>query len=239
MTVLGIDIASYQGVPDFAQVTGAGYRFVLNKATEGTTYTNPRFAVTWPAIAAAGLARGVYHFAQPDQNTAKAEAAYFVQAIGALAQGDVLALDIEAGSGDLSAWVLAWLQAVDAATGVTPIIYSSSSFMAAHGLTGDTALSGYGLWLAEYGVPTPTVPAPWGFWALWQNSGNGTVPGIVGACDIDEFNGTVAGFKAYGYQPAPVKPTPTNNDLVYLAKFLFAPNGPDLAGLSAAIAPFL
>lgn len=41
-TVEGFDISHYQSSVDFAGAYAAGLRFVLIKATEGTTYTDPK-----------------------------------------------------------------------------------------------------------------------------------------------------------------------------------------------------
>ncbi len=96
MTYLpGIDIASYQGQPDFDKVAAAGYGFVLTKATEGVGYVNPEFAVNWPRIKQAGLARGAYDFCRPDQGGAVADALAFLHAVGPLDQYDVLMGDFE------------------------------------------------------------------------------------------------------------------------------------------------
>ena len=42
-TFQGIDVASYQGYPDWTSVKNSGKTFACTKATEGTGYTNPYF----------------------------------------------------------------------------------------------------------------------------------------------------------------------------------------------------
>src|SRR5205085_4235806 len=97
----------------------------------------------------------------------------------------------------------------------------------------DPAFGTYGLWIASWGVAAPTVPAPWQIWACWQ-TGSGPVPGVAGACDLDEFNGAdSAQFKAYGKPPRPPEKQPTNDDLGYLTRFLLA-EPPNLKGLDDA-----
>jgi GH25 family lysozyme M1 (1,4-beta-N-acetylmuramidase) len=43
-TVPGFDISHYQGTVNFAGAYSSGARFVIIKATEGTTYTDPNFS---------------------------------------------------------------------------------------------------------------------------------------------------------------------------------------------------
>ena len=218
MTISGVDVSSWQGSAiDWAAVTGAGYEFVLVKATEGTSYTNPDFAADWIGAQKAGMARGAYHFALPDVNAAADEAAYFLRAVGQLTPGDFLALDVEAGSGNLLPWVAAFLAAVQAAAGFKPLLYSRTEFMAAHNLL-DASLADNGLWLAQYQSTQPPAPAPWQFVAIWQ-SGQGSVPGIAGLVDQDVFNGTRDQLLKYG---APPKPQPTNDDFEQLHRLVDA-----------------
>ena len=42
-TYQGIDVASYQGYPNWTSVHDSGKTFAFTKATEGTGYTNPYF----------------------------------------------------------------------------------------------------------------------------------------------------------------------------------------------------
>ena len=56
--IQGLDVASYQGYPNWTSVKNSGKTFAITKATEGTTYTNPYFATNWARIKSAGLIRG-------------------------------------------------------------------------------------------------------------------------------------------------------------------------------------
>ena len=128
-----------------------------------------------------------------------------------LEPGDCVALDLEMGSGDLGAWALVWLTTVQAALGFAPLVYTSPGFIAAHNLSAYAALGAYGLWIASWGTAAPVVPTPWTFYACWQTSATGSVPGVSGACDLDTFNGSLAEFLRYGLpapMPVPTPPTP-------------------------------
>lgn len=207
-TIRGIDVASWQGQPDWRLVAAAGIRFAITKATEGVGYLNPTFARNWLEILAAGMQRGAYHFAEPDVNRPEDEADYFlanVHRVGGLAAGDMLALDLEDKEGSLgqmsegavAAWALAWLRYVERQTGVVPLLYTGAYVISEHGLT-DPAFARYPLWLASYREAPPPAPAPWSGIAIWQHSDKGSMQGIVGNVDLNRFLGTAEQLAALG-----------------------------------------
>ena len=73
-----------------------------------------------------------------------------------------------------------FLDLVEGEVGVTPMIYTSFRFWNAHLGPG---FERYPLWVAEYGVDQPTLPAAWSRWHLWQYEGNAPVPGIEKGAD--------------------------------------------------------
>jgi len=217
---LGIDVASYQGNPDWAAVAGSGIAFAFTKATESVDYTNPTFSRNWREIKANGLYRGAYHYARPERGNsvgrAVTEAEYFVGAVraaGDVDTGDMLVLDLEptATVTGLAAWTLAWLRRVEALTGVKPLIYTGPWVIAQQGLSTAVELADYGLWLASYQPTMPAPVAPWSVLAFWQYTSAGVVPGIVGDVDMNWFNGPLDRIPLYGKPGAVVEPpsTPT------------------------------
>jgi hypothetical protein len=90
-----------------------------------------------------------------------------------------------------------WFSAMQAATGMTPMLYMSPSF-ASHAGTG---FAGHSLWVANWGVPCPSVPSPWSTWAFWQTSDMGAIPGIPATVDLDEFNGPLGELPVLGATP--------------------------------------
>lgn len=205
----GVDVASYQGYPDWAAVAAAGYTFAITKATEDTGYVNPTFAHNWAGIKNAGLYRGAYHFARPSINDAVSEADYFVGLVEqhGIETGDILALDLEAGVGDLGPWVLAFCRRIEERCGFPPIIYTGAWFSGPHNLAAYPEIGNYGLWLAAYQAQMPAPPPPWGTVAFWQYSSSGHVPGIAGDVDVNVFNGPAGRIALYG-KPAPAEPVP-------------------------------
>ena len=249
MTLLpGIDVSNYQGQPDWSAIAGSGMQFAAVMFTQGAgPFVDVDAASDWAALKANGMARIAYHYCVPSQNATADEVAWFLKNLSPLEVGDCIWCDLEddpsgpTGTEDYSAWLIAWLQAVEAALGFKPILYARAEYLVRHNCANNPTIMQYGLAIAAYQGTAPTNLDGWPFFAFWQ-SGTGTVPGVAGPCDLDWFNGTVDQLRLYGLQtvtPPPVKPTPTNNDLVYFAKFLFNPSGPDLAGLNTAIAPFL
>jgi len=197
----GVDVSHWQGTINWASVAGAGKRFAIMKATESTTYADDTYAYNHSNARANGIRTGAYHFAQPGTTAgdAVAEADWFVSHAN-LQAGDLNpALDLEVSNGlsvsALQGWVKSWLDEVYAKTGIRPMIYTSPSFWSTYmGNTTSIANAGYTiLWIAHWGVTSPTVPASnWGGhgWTFWQYTSSGSVAGISGRVDLDRFNGT-------------------------------------------------
>lgn len=203
----GIDVSSHQGAVDWQAVAASGIGFAFTKATGGTWYTNPTFAQNWLGIEAAGLVRGAYHYAfetsgQPFPGDGpEAEADYFLKALeraGGAKPGDLLALDIEDGNGKLGDWCLRWCRRVQAATGITPLVYTGTWFSVPHGFAETPALANYPLWLASYQDSMPAAPPPWSGVAVWQHTDALSVPGIAGGVDGNRFYGTPDELRALG-----------------------------------------
>ena len=197
--VPGIDVSMWQGDVDWTTVASTPTRFVIMRATRGNTYDDPRYAAYLAEASANGLVVGAYHRAKVGVGAgdARAEANHFVD-VAQNAAGDVLpALDIEEHNGltpsQLTDWVRTWLARVYSRTGVRAMIYSSPHFWRTY--LGDTtwfADHGYPLWIANWGVPSPMVPAgDWGGhgWTFWQWTSTGRVSGIGPNVDRDRFNG--------------------------------------------------
>lgn len=192
----GIDVSHWQGTIDWAKVKGSGRTFVFAKATEGIGFEDSSYDTYRVGAMAQGMKFGAYHFARPGSNDPVAEADWFVDN-AKLQHGMLLpVLDLELtgglGTSALTTWVKAWLHRVDERIGAKPMIYTSPSFW--RNAMGDSrwfADNGYAmLWVAHWGVSSPSVPATsWGglSWTFWQYSSDGTVPGISSRVDLDVF----------------------------------------------------
>lgn len=198
-SVKGMDVSHYDGTIDWSVAHGSGIDFAFVKATEGTTFVDPTFATNWAGMKKAGVVRGAYHFFHSNVNPV-AQADFVTKTVGALEPGDLpIVIDLEVTDGNPESTVIstatAFLAAVTKATGVTAMIYTSPAF-----LSDFSSFTGNPLWVANWGVMCPDVPAPWSTWTFWQNSATGTVSGVSGASavDLDYFNGTLAALGALG-----------------------------------------
>jgi lysozyme len=201
MTTNGIDVSHYQGVVDWNAVADAGIVFAYCKASEGTSFVDTQFSSNWANTQSAGIIRGAYHFFRPSMD-ANAQAELFLSQVVSLEDGDLPpAVDVEASDGidaqDIVDGLQIFLDAVQSALDRTPVIYTYPSFWTAS--VGDSLQFGsYPLWVANYGVSTPTLPDAWSTYALWQFSDSGTVSGVTGSVDCDSFNGCAADLPGLG-----------------------------------------
>ncbi len=213
----GIDVSEFQGNIDWAQVAGAGISFAMIRACDGF-YQDPYFSANWSGAKAHGLVRGVYQFFRASEDGIQ-QADLLLSKCGTLGQGDlppvadVETLDGQSG-GTLAYQLQRWVDQVKSKTGLTPIIYTAPGLWNGYGLPSFGAET---LWVANWGVSSPSVPSGWHGWTFWQWTDNGRVNGISGAVDRDEFGGTLAQLKAYaggatggggGGTPPPPPPPP-------------------------------
>jgi lysozyme len=207
----GIDVSYYQGRIDWPRVSASGVSFAFARVADGATFVDPAFADNWPAMKAARVIRGSYQFFRPAQDPV-AQAAVFlreIEARGGLRPGDLPpALDIEVTDGvpaaTLRARAQVWLAHVEAATGRTPIIYTSPGFW--QDLEAGASFGRYTLWLAHWETACPTLPGSWERWRFWQDTAGRAVPGIADAVDTDWFDGTRAELEALAAAPGGERP---------------------------------
>ena len=190
----------HQGTIDWGRVADAGKEFAFVRATAGTLTADVAYDTNLAGARAAGVAVGSYHFGNPDSaaNDALNEARWFVQN-ATVESGDLVpVLDLEVSNGlgaaALTTWARTWLTEVESATGVRPLIYTTPNFWSGSMANTDWfAQNGYHVWVAHWtSASQPTVPAGnWAGhgWTFWQHSSTGSVPGVSGPVDLDQFNG--------------------------------------------------
>ena len=202
-TVQGIDVSEFQGSIDWNAVHGSGRGFAIARVSDGTGHSDPTFATNWAGIKAAGMVRGVYQFFRGSEDPT-AQANLLVSAVGALGADDLPPVaDVEVSDGVSDATLVAnlatWVSVIRSATGRTPMIYTAPGFW--NPLPGTGQFAGEVLWVANWQVSCPDTPTPWTGWTFWQSADNGSVPGISGAVDLDEYNGTLSQLQSIGGPP--------------------------------------
>ncbi len=205
----GIDVSRFQGKIEWSAVADTRVRFVFAQASRGDggdcavvperCGADETYARNYRRARAAGLRVGAYHRAftggrgtRGVRKDARGEANLFVAMVGHLRPRDLLpALDLESPFGGLGPrrlrlWIRTWLRRVERRLGSTPIIYTNRSSWRATGDTTEFALAGSPLWIANWDVDAPLVPAAdWAGngWSIWQHTSSGRVRGIRGAVD--------------------------------------------------------
>lgn len=195
----GIDLSKWQALPiDWDAVARSGVEFVIIKATEGTTYVDPSFADHWAGAKKAGLLVSAYHMFWGNLDAA-AQAEHFLSTMGDRVADFPLSLDVELnkGVGNIGAGVEEMLLALEAGDGRKPIVYTAQSIWGS--LVGwAPGWSAYALWVADYDAAMPAMPTGWDRYHFWQHSSTGSVPGIVGNVDLNEFVGSREALMALG-----------------------------------------
>jgi lysozyme len=248
MPVLGIDVSHHNGRVDWPTVARSDARFAFAKATEGSSFVDPRFDENWPAIRDAGLLRGAYHFARPGSDP-DVQAARFASIIGPPSWGELPpALDLEVMDGQSKQavidWTLAFVTKAEALLGCELIIYTGGLWRQQLGAPNVAQLSTRLLWTARYGQTQPIVPMPWTKWSFWQftdgQSGNvQNIPGVSGLCDCNWYDGDDAALQALsnglgnGPTPVPPAPPPVQGD-TWPGRFFVWPSTPTVRGQDVA-----
>ena len=187
--------------------------FAIIKATEGVGYKDPAFDTLYQRAKNSGKLLGVFHFARPDlNNSAVAEADWFVKVIRPYVREAILVLDWERGDLGNVEWVKTFLDRVQEKTGVKALLYASRSPINSFNWS-SVANADYGLWVADYGANTgeagrkPEVKW-WSFYALWQYTSKGRVAGYNGDLDLNIFYGDAEAWRKYATSSSTPAPTP-------------------------------
>ncbi|EQD82917.1 GH25 family lysozyme M1 (1,4-beta-N-acetylmuramidase) [Saccharopolyspora erythraea NRRL 2338] len=201
----GIDVSNHNGSIDWRKVAADGKQFTFVLATDGTSFTNPRYSEQYHGAKEAGLIAGAYHFARPDKS-AEAQADRLLATADYQPDGrslpPVLDLEVDPKGGgcyglsvqEMHQWTDTFNRKIKDATGKDPIIYANPSFW--NQCMGGTADYGdHPLWLASYGVSNPKVPAGFDNWDFWQYTDSGKVAGISKPTDLNQFQGGIERLK--------------------------------------------
>ena len=217
--VLGMDVSRFDGRINWQRVADSGIEFAFVQASRGNGHDctvkplrcgrDKFYDSNYRRARAAGVRVGPYHRAfvgggtiEAVRRDARHESLLFVREVGGLRRGDLRpVLDVEVPFAGLEphalrAWIHTWLDLVRRRLGLRPMIYTNTSSWQATGDTRWFARAGHRLWVANWEVASPSVPAGnWDGrgWSVWQYTSSGHVPGVAGTVDRDRLG---AGFGA-------------------------------------------
>lgn len=185
----GIDVSEWQGSINFQQVREAGIDCVYIKATEGFDYYDPYYRTNYENAKANGINLGFYHYlTAKTTEEAYEQANFFVSAISGMEVQMKFALDYEEfydlNKNTISDIALTFMNRVSELTGEECVMYASA-YYANNSFNED--VNKYALWVAEWGVSTPTLTGPWNSYDGWQYTDKGLVSGISTYVDRSLF----------------------------------------------------
>lgn len=210
-TLQGVDVSSFNGTVDWSAVASSGKTFAYARVSDGTTFIDPTFDQNYAGIKTAAMARGAYQTFEPAQDPI-AQATLLLEKLALpLQTGDLPpALDLEVTGGQsastIAAGIQTWLTTVRSSTGRMPVIFTSRYFW--DDSVQATTFGDYPLWVIQWGVTCPTLPIGWSEWKFWMYSYTGSVSGISGQADLDEFNGSQQDLNAIA-----------TNDFIFVSGF--------------------
>ncbi len=244
-TLKGIDISKWQGDVDWNAVANDGVKFSFVRVSDGINTQDQYFDKNWEESRAAGIYTGVYQFFRPNQSVL-GQANYLLEQMGC----DMNARTCPITDMDLppvidvehrpSGWsktqmrnaVRTWIERVEE-FGLEPVIYTGRFFWRDY--VDSTEWQDHPLWLAHYTNNCPNIPNDWSDWDFWQFTDSGSVSGVNGPTDTNQFNGTLDMLEALrpggAGDDTPVEPCGTvaadDATIIDNADACFKLNGPD------------
>lgn len=203
LKVHGTDLSHHNPTPDFKKAKAAGLEWAINKATEGSMYTDATYAARRKLAAEAKLPFGGYAFARPEGGDAKIEALHAFKVIQPKAGDIVPALDFEVGYRDAEAWCKAWQAEM-------------ARLLKAKGLTFGAQLhygpDGFGMdykavrWVPRYNMQNTPPKVPWDIFQF-SNGQLGVPNSFPGLGNVD-LNYVKPGFDFSKLIIRPIKTAP-------------------------------
>jgi lysozyme len=185
--IRGIDISAHNGLVDFEKVAADSIKFALIKATEGSSFKDPKFDYNYRAAKGAGLKVGVYHFFRFDVD-GTIQGINLINSIQRLHLDLPLVIDVEEWTNPRhtsTELVLTRLNSMIVHlrnSGYNVMLYSNKDGHNRFLRSRDSAIP---LWICS--IPDSPIGIDW---HIWQYTHRGRIPGIHGAVDINVFNGS-------------------------------------------------
>lgn len=210
---LALDVSKFQDKINWSKVATENdpvVAYVWAKITEGRTVDDSKAKYNLNGAFNAGIPVGGYHFARPEYNKVEIEIKHFLDKIkeyGFAKSHELILphmLDLEGdgpskfvrqnkrGVAGLIDWVNAWMTAVEAETGKTPLLYLNYNDAMEYFGREYKQLVKWPLWIPAYnrtlysgneGGPKKTFE-DWP-WSVWQFGSNGIIKGIPTNVDVN------------------------------------------------------
>jgi GH25 family lysozyme M1 (1,4-beta-N-acetylmuramidase) len=184
-TYNGADVYEGDDISDYQQFKSSGVQVVIQKATQGETFTDSLLQYRATNLTKYGFLVGYYHYANNDSQP-DAQAQHFLDAINGLHSDTVLWLDIENEADwnkqqavDFTKEFISYVQARGYKIG----IYSDMNFYNDYLADSDFNVP---TWIASYGPQPSQYPS-----VSWQYTNTGTINGVTGNIDLDWFNNLI------------------------------------------------
>ncbi len=189
--MLGVDISSYQADVDMDALAAQGVRFAYIKATEGSSFVDPMFAVNWKNARSSRLLVGAYHFFSFESG-GDTQARNYIKTVGELSGCLVPAVDVEyygnlkndpPAKSDVVEQLGLCLDMLEEAYGMKPMIYCSRGIYEDY-LEG--VFDEYPFWVRSVYYPAPMDG--WEDWTVWQYCDRGLLEGYSGGEKYIDLN---------------------------------------------------
>lgn len=190
---VGIDVARYQGDIDWQTVSKEKILFVYIKATEGKTYTDPKFHQNIKGAQKAGLKVGAYHFFRMTSG-AREQFNHFYSQVGKYKLDLIPMIDVEVPPKEVKSIPLVqdsldvFIKLVTQKYGKKPMIYGTQR---SYNTYCAPKYNNLHLYIGRYNTKGPEINGK-GSYTIWQYSENGKINGIPKAVDLCRFR------KGYG-----------------------------------------
>jgi lysozyme len=230
----GIDVSRFQETVNWKRVGSTRTRFAILQASRGSggdcavvperCGVDPFYRRNYRLARENDLRVGPYHRAFADGRTdqaaredAKAEARLFSDEVRRLRRRDLIpTLDVESPFGSLDAerlnlWIEKWMRVVERRLDTPVMIYTNDSSWRATGNTTAFAEREVPLWVANFDVAAPLVPAfDWAGrdWSIWQYTSSGRIRGISGAVDKNLTGVRLRSLRVGRHRPPSADPPP-------------------------------
>lgn len=186
----GVDVSVYQRDINWAQVKAAGCSFAIIRGYTSKSGVDKYFVQNVMGANAVGIKTGVYVYSYATSvEAAVAEANALIAIMEPLSISFPVCIDVEdkvqkgLSPDALAAIIIAFSQTIENA-GYQPMVYSSKSWF-----TSRISPIPVDKWVAQWNSACDYAEVP----CIWQQTSDGSVPGIAGRVDVDYI------YKDYSY----------------------------------------